>query len=127
MRTRPGFSVVIVLALLAVSALAGCSDQPGIIRGTVIRSQDGKPAVQAEVVVFALNKLQGASKLDVFTKGDMIQKMSPGEDGVFSFSLQPGDYVVEVWLEGVEVVSKRLQVRAGRTTAADVQVDNPSP
>jgi hypothetical protein len=118
---------VTIVALLAVLALAGCGDQPGTIRGTVIRSQDGKPAVQAEVVVFVLNKLEGPSKLDVFTKGDMIQTMSTGEDGAFSFSLEPGDYVVEVWLEGVEAASSRLQVRAGQTTAADFHVDNPSP
>jgi hypothetical protein len=113
--------------LAAVLFLVGCGDQAGGLKGTVTGAQDGEPVAGAEIVVFALDKVEGAGQMDVFTKGAVLQEQVTGEDGAFSFSLAPGDYALEVQLDGVEAADGKVQVRSGRTTAVDFEVSALSP
>jgi hypothetical protein len=116
------------LLLAGAWGLAGCSDQPGILKGTVISASDGTPLVGAEVHVFSLDRVEGTSSdMPVFTKGPMLEEQPADEDGQFSFALDPGDYVVGVWLEGEEVASGRAEVRSGRTTTAVLSADARAP
>jgi hypothetical protein len=82
---------------------------------------------QAQVVVFALETIDGAGSLDIFGKGTLLQKQFTDENGKFSFSLEPGSYVIQVWVEGLEVGDRMVQVKPGRMTAVDFTVEIPPP
>jgi len=109
----------LALVLVAAFGVAGCSNQPGTIKGTVTREADGQPVAQAEVIVYALNKVEGAGSVDVFTKGTVLQTVVTDTAGVFSVSLGPGKNMIEARSEGLAAADRLIEVKAGRTTTVD--------
>jgi hypothetical protein len=57
----------------------------------------------------------------------MLQEQRTGEDGTFSFLLEPGDYIVGVWSKDEEVASARVEVKGARTAILDLSADVRSP
>jgi hypothetical protein len=78
------------------------------------------------VVVYELKKPDEVGQLDVFQKGVLLRKELIGEAGRYSFELEPGNYQVEVWRDGLEVTKRLVEVKAGRTTTTDFEVADPS-
>jgi hypothetical protein len=123
---RKIFALCILLALGAWS-LVSCGDRLGTVEGVVSNAADGSLLIGAQVVVYSLEKAEGVGQLDAYTKRDIIQKQLTGEDGTYTFSLEAGTYVMQVWLEGLEVADRMVEVKSGRTTTADFEVAPPSP
>jgi hypothetical protein len=122
------FCCLVPLLLAGACGLVGCSDQPGTLEGIVTWSPDGTPLLGAEVRIFALDRVEGTSSdMPVFAKGRMLQEQRTGEDGTFSFLLEPGDYVVGVWVKDEEVASARVEVKGRRTATLDLSADIDSP
>jgi hypothetical protein len=116
--------LLIVLAL-GILSLAGCGKQAGTAEGTVRDSASQEAVSQAQVVVFGLESLEGAGDLDVYSKGALLQKQFTDENGAFSFSLEPGRYVIQVWVEGLEVGDRMVQVKPGQATPVDFSIEIP--
>jgi hypothetical protein len=120
------FGLVTVLAVVAVS-LGGCGDQNGTVQGTVTQAKDpNKPAddppnvgqgiSQAEVNVFALEKIPGTEGLDVYKKGPMVYQAVTDENGAFSFPLVTGKYLIETSVKDLKRVSRQMEVKGRQTT-----------
>ncbi|MCL7451495.1 MAG: hypothetical protein M8467_00415 [Anaerolineae bacterium] len=114
------------LFLISLSLLA-CGNQAGVIEGTVTQTGDGLSLDQAEILVYGLQRAEGDSQLDVFQKGDVIQREPIAEDGSYRLSLPPGSYIVQVWLGDARLGDRLVEVRAGRETKADFEVTFPNP
>ena len=116
--------LLIVLALGALS-LTSCGKRPGVVEGTVTDTGNGEAVAGAQVVVFELAKSEDVKYLDVYQKGVAIQKLRTDENGGFSTSLEADSYIIQVWIEGLEVADQMVQVKAGQTTTIDFQIDGP--
>jgi len=116
--------LLIVLAL-GILSLAGCGNQAGTAGGTVRDATSQEAVGQAQVVVFGLESLKGAGNLDVYSRGAILQKQFTDESGSFSFSLEPGNYVIQVWVDGVEVGDRMVQIKPGRATTVDFSIEIP--
>ena len=115
---------VIAIALLTLS---GCGEQFGTVQGTVTQMQDpGKsaddpsnvgPAIaKAEVVVYSLKRFTDVKNMEVYKKDKILDKTVTDTAGAFSFSLLKGKYLIELWVEGLTVGSRQVEVKGGRTT-----------
>ena len=122
-------SACILLAMVAFAllALSGCGEQFGTVQGTVTQMQDpnksaddlsnfGPAIAQAEVVVFSLKRFTEITDIEVYKKDKIIDKTVTDATGAFSFSLSKGKYLIELWVEGLTVDSRQIEVRGGRTT-----------
>lgn len=116
----------VVLTILALS-LVSCGGGPGTLTGTVTRMEDGKPVAGAEIMVFELEKVKGLAPLDTYQKTNPVHREATDAQGTFSVSLAPARYLVEVRIRGEKVASRLVEVKAGRTTAADFGLTLPSP
>jgi hypothetical protein len=114
------------LFLISLSLLA-CGTQPGALEGMVTQTGGGQALNQAEVVVYGLQRAQGASQVNVYQKGDAIHSEPIAEDGSYRLDLPPGMYVVEVRLGDTRLVDRLVEVKAGRETKADFEVTFPAP
>jgi hypothetical protein len=115
---------VIILALLALS---GCGAEIGTVQGTVTQMQDpnkpkddpsnvGPAIAQATVAVYSLVRFSDVKGIEVYNKGPIVEKMLTDAAGAFSFSLSKGKCVIEVWVGGLTVASRQVEVKGGQTT-----------
>jgi uncharacterized GH25 family protein len=115
----------VLLVMLSALGLAGCGNQPGVLEGTVTEVQTGQPVAQAQVLVYALEGVDEITQMDVYQKGDVIEKQTTDENGAFSISLAPGRYVVSIGVEGLEVENRLVEIKSGRKTLTDLGVTLP--
>jgi uncharacterized membrane protein len=115
----------VFLVMLSVMGLAGCGNQPGVLEGTVTEVQTGQPVAQAQILVYALEGVDEITQMDVYQKGDAIEKQTTDENGAFSLSLAPGRYVVSIRMEGLEVENRLVEIKSGRKTLSDLGVTLP--
>ena len=127
MHKRLSAWILLATVGLAVLTLSGCGEQSGTVQGTVTQMLDpGKPAddlsnvgpaiAQAEVVVFSLKRFTDVTDIEVYRKDKIVDKAATDEAGAFSFSLSKGKYVVELWVKGLTVAARQIEVKGGRTT-----------
>jgi hypothetical protein len=116
----------LLVLLILLPGLAACGNRPGLIEGSVRPAQGGELAGQILVVAYELKKSEEVGQLDVFQKGVLLRKELIDDAGRYAFELEPGSYVVEVWQDGLEVVNRLVEVKAGRTTTVDFEVPAPS-
>jgi hypothetical protein len=116
--------VVLVLGSLAV---VGCGNDPGIIRGTITQEPDNAPVPDAQVVVFQLVRLERIANVDAFEKGVILYKATTDQAGAYSITVEPDEYVVEVWVPGRATKGRQVKVKSGRVLIADFTVAAPSP
>jgi VCBS repeat-containing protein len=118
-----------ILAVLAMGtlSLAACDRRPGLVTGTVTETPSGKPVANAEVVVYELKKFEGVTNMNVYQKGSVLQKQVTDENGAFSFSLAPAQYVIQVLVQGQKAADRMVKVQSGRTTTVEFEVGVPSP
>ena len=126
MRRSPVLRALFIALALGLLSLAGCGNRPGTAEGTVRDAASQEAVGQAQVIVFALESLKGAGNLDVYSKGAVLEKQFTDENGNFSFSLEPGSYVIQVWVEGLEAGDRMVQIKPGRVTTVDFSVENSS-
>lgn len=130
-RLVPAFLFVIMA--LAVMILSGCGEEYGTVQGTVTQALDsskplddpsnvGTGVAEAEIVVFALEKFEDIQGLDVFKRGEIVQRMATGNDGAFSFSLFKGEYMIEVVVNHKIMDSRQIEVKGGRTSELDFNI-----
>ena len=62
------YRLAVVLVVVAL-VLAGCGRKPGTMEGTVTDAQSSEPIAGATVAVFALERFQDVSNMDVYKKG----------------------------------------------------------
>lgn len=115
-------SVLLVLTILA-TGLAGCGGRETGIKGTV--KQAGKPLPQAEVRAVELTRFENVTNMDVFQKGDVLARAFTDDKGAFSFSLDKGSYVVEVWIGGAKATDRLVEVAPGKVSKADFEIEAP--
>jgi hypothetical protein len=125
MRKKSVYRLLFALSILIVS-LSACGNAPGEVTGTVRRVGSGELVAEGQVVVFALNTFKNLDGLEVYERGDVIRTQNLDESGTYSFSLSPGNYVIEAWVPQVATVRNQIEIRAGRTTTADLEVVEPS-
>jgi hypothetical protein len=120
-------SILVLLAMAVIGSLGlmACGDQPGVVEGTVTQASGGEPMAQTQVVIYGTKKAEEVTGLDVYQKGPLLQKQLTDENGRFSFSLEPGSYIIQVWIQGLEVADRMVKVKAGRTTTTDFAVAVP--
>lgn len=116
-------AALVVVALV----LAGCGRKPGTMEGTVTNAQSGEPIAGATVAVFALDRFKDVSNIDVYKKGIILHKLVTDENGQYTLSLDADSYVVQVWVEGIEVTDRMVEIKPGRSTTLDFSVEVPSP
>ena len=123
---RPETLLLIAVAILAGSfILTACARRDGAVEGTI--SGADPSAAQIQVVIYDLQRADEVTGMDVFQKGAILQKALVGEDGGFAFTLPPQEYILQVWVDGIEMVSRMIEIKSGRTTTLDLEVTSPSP
>jgi hypothetical protein len=118
---------LLVVLFVVSMGLASCGNQPGTIEGTVTGARWGEPVSQAKIDIFALEKPEDVSNLQIYEKEAILQEQLTDENGTFSISLAPGTYVLQVWVQDLEVANQMVEIRAGRATKLDLRVEIPSP
>lgn len=127
---------MLAVMIAALGVIAACAGQEGTVQGTVTQARDaqqsledpanfGQPVAEARIVVYGLNRVEEFSEPEVYRKGLIVYKGTAGEDGTFSFTLAPGKYITEIWVNGYEVGNRQVEVKSGRTTVADFNVKLP--
>jgi hypothetical protein len=122
MKRKFAFYGLLIVLMIGALCLAGCGSGPGTVEGTVIDASDGTPIADAEVIVLDLKRYEAVGDMNVFQKGTAIQKVLTDENGAYSVSLDPNSYVIQVWLEDVEVADRMVEVKPGRATTIDFSV-----
>jgi hypothetical protein len=79
------------------------------------------------VVVYRLTGADDSGQVTVYQKGTALQEQVTDEKGDYLFSLEPGAYVVEVWVNDQKVGNRLVKVEPGRSATTDFQVESPSP
>jgi len=120
------YRLAVVLVVVAL-VLAGCGRKPGTMEGTVTDAQSSEPIAGATVAVFALERFQDVSNMDVYKKGVILHKLSTDESGQYTLSLDADKYVIQIWVDGIEVADRMVEIKPGRSTTADFNVEVPSP
>ena len=127
MHKRLSACVLAAMIGLALLTLSSCGEQFGTVQGTVTQRLDpnkaaddpsnvGPAIAQAEVVVYSLKRFTDVTDIEVYKKDKIIDKTATDAAGAFSFSLPKGKYVIELWVEGLTVDSRQVEVKGGRTT-----------
>ena len=104
--------------------LTACERRDGILEGTVHGADPS--AVRVEVVIYELQHADEVTGVNVFQKGAILQRATVDDNGSFAFTLPPEEYILQVWLNGVEAVDQMVEVRSGRTTTLELEV-TPTP
>jgi hypothetical protein len=122
-------SIIALLVVLALGSLGmvGCGNDPGIIRGTITQEPDKAPVPDAQVVVFQLVRLEKIANVDAFEKGVILYKATTDQDGAYSMTVEPDEYVVEVWVPGRATKGRQVRIKSGRALDVDFTVAAPSP
>ena len=117
---------VATMMALAVLTLSGCGEQIGTVRGIVTQMQDpngpadnpaniGSAIERATVVAYTLERFSEVTEIEVYNKGPIVKKVFTDAAGAYSFSLPKGKYVFEVWVDGLTVDSRQVEVKGGQT------------
>jgi hypothetical protein len=125
--------ILAAVMTLALLTLSGCGEQIGTVQGTVTQMQDpngsaedpaniGPPIERATVAVYSLERFSDVKEIEVYNKGPIAQKMLTDAAGAYSFSLSKGKYVIEVWVGGLTVASRQVEVKGGQTTKLNFSV-----
>ena len=114
-----------ILLLAAAVSLTGCGNQPGTIAGQVTDALSGDAVPRARVVLSGLEEVEGEGQLQVFKKSSVLQEEHTDQAGLFSFTVEPDSYQVEVWFGDNRLQSRLVEVRPGRTTKVELQVTLP--
>lgn len=114
---------ITLLLLLIVPAvlLAACGSGPGTLRGRVVNAE-GKAVPGVAVAVYELQTRGPLDQGSLYQKGSVVQEQSTGDDGRFSFVLEPGRYVVQVQQDGAVVASRVVDIKDKRTLSVEFQV-----
>ena len=120
------FGLLIVMAIATLSS-ASCGSRPGTVEGMVTEAESGEAVQQAQVSVFALERFEDVSNLEVYEKGNLLTEQLTDENGKFSLSVEPGSYVIQVWTKDLEAADRMVQVKSGRVTTVDFSLGIPSP
>jgi hypothetical protein len=126
MKRHPLHWGLLVVLLWGSLGVAACSEQPGTVEGTVTRIEGGQAVAEGQVAVFALNEFKDTGGLNIYEKGDLVLSENLDENGGFSISLPPGDYVIEAWVPEVAKATNQIRVRSGRVTTVHLQVKTPA-
>jgi hypothetical protein len=109
------------LLMLAAGLLAACGGGPGTLNGLVVDAT-GTAVPRLDVGVYSLQDVDAIDQGRLYQKGSLVQEQATGADGRFSFSLEPGRYIVQVRQDGVDVGSQLVEVKAGRTVTVRLQL-----
>jgi PBP1b-binding outer membrane lipoprotein LpoB len=129
--------LIICWLLLAMTplvlGLGGCSDEPATVQGVVSQAQDpnkpvddpanvGPGIAQAEITFSALEKVQEIQGIPVYKKGPVGYTAITDANGVFSLSVTPGTYVIDVSVNNKRVATRQVEIKGGRRIKADFNV-----
>jgi hypothetical protein len=118
----PVLSILAGLVLLLLAGLlAACGSGPGTLRGRVVDAK-GRAVPQLAVAVYELEGRGPLGQGSLYQKGSVVQEQSSGDDGRFSFVLEPGRYVVQVQQDGAVVGSRMVEIKANRTLTVEFQL-----
>jgi len=110
-----------LLLLLSAGLLAACGSGPGTLEGLVVDAA-GEAVPGLAVAVYELQALDEIGQGGLYQKGSLVQEQSTGNDGRFSFALEPGRYIVQVRQDGADVGSRMVEVRSNRTVTVEFQL-----
>ena len=127
MQKRPVIYLLLLVALAAILGLMGCGSRQGTLRGQVTNKQTGEAVAQVRVAVYGLTDIGGSGQPAVYQKGAVLQEQVTDEKGGYAFSLGPGNYVVQAWVNDQKVGDRMVNVKSGRATDVDFEVELPSP
>jgi hypothetical protein len=124
------------VVLLALLLLAACGGGDGTVRGIVTQAKDaqrsledpanvGEPLAGAAVVAYNLERYGEVQQPEIYRKTTIAYKGTSAEDGSFSFSVPPGKYVVEVWVNGLTAGNRQVTVKSGGVSDANFNVKLP--
>ena len=124
---------LVAVMTLALLTLSGCGEQIGTVQGAVTQMQDPNgpaedpanigPAIdQATVAIYSLERFSDVKEIEVYNKGPIIAKMLTDAAGAYSFSLSKGKYVIEVWVGGLTVATRQVEIKGGQTTKLNFNV-----
>jgi hypothetical protein len=113
------------LLLLSAGLLAACGSGPGTLEGLVLGAS-GEAVPRLVVAVYELKAIDEMGQGGLYQKGSLVQEQSTGPLGRFSFVLEPGNYIVEVRQDDVEVGSRMVEVRSNRTVTVEFQLSGSS-
>ena len=102
-------SIILLFALISVSAAADPDETQSVVRGQVV---DQNHAIVVGASVVALNT---ASNSSVSTMSD--------SNGEFTFTLEPGDYTLEVKADGFNSLTKKLSVSPGEKGTIELSLE----
>jgi hypothetical protein len=123
-----GLLVVLAIGVLGTTVtLLGCSKEPGSIGGTITQDPDGAPVPDAQIVVFELIRLEKIKNVPTFERGVILYRANTDENGEYSITVEPGEYVIEVWAPPRATKGRQIEVKGGRTLVADFRLAAPSP
>jgi hypothetical protein len=122
---------VIVVGLLAVLLVAGCSQQsiaPGILQGKVsigpicpVQRNPPDPSCQPTAETYK------AYPITVYSAGKKmtVSQLPVNGDGTFSMELSPGNYVLDRQQGGVggSNLPQEFIIKSGQTTTLEISVD----
>ncbi len=111
--------------LLAAVYLAACGGGPGTLEGLVVGAR-GEAVPRLVVAVYELKAIDEMGQGGLYQKGSLVQEQQTGDDGGFSFVLEPGRYIVEVRQERAEVGSRMVEVKPNRTVTVEFQLSGSS-
>jgi hypothetical protein len=120
-------SSLFIALTIGILSVAGCSKKPGTIEGSVRQAESGAALAKATIAVFTLEEAGQVSQLNVYNKAFLLSRHSTDENGAFSFPLEEGNYLIEVWVDSQKVASHLAEVKSGRTLPLDFEVTVPSP
>lgn len=134
--TRYSWPILVIVALVIVSSAVACGGSgsgEGTVQGTVTRARDpskpltdpsnaGDPIANAQVVAYSLKKAEEVTSMETFVKGTIVYKGFADANGAISFKLPAGKYVIEVWVNALEVGSRQVEVKSDKTTAVNLNV-----
>ena len=100
-------SIVVVLAILALAALPG-------------RSQERKGSISGHVTDNSAGVLQGA-KIGVQPAG--VTAATDGQGNFFLAGIDPGNYTVEITYVGFKTFTKKIDVVAGQVANVDAKME----
>lgn len=121
---RIKFLLVAIVVIVGSLVLAACDRPDGVVEGTV--SGVDPDAMEVQVVIYELQRADEVPGVNVFQKGAILQRTVVDENGGFAFTLPPEEYILQVWLNGIEVRDQMIEVKSGRTTTLDLEVTPPS-
>jgi hypothetical protein len=125
MSRHPERATPLFLLLLLPVLLAACGRGPGTVEGRVLAA-GGEAVPRLVAAVYKLRTIDEMGQGGLYQKGSLVQEQSTGPLGRFSFVLEPGNYIVEVRQDDVEVGSRMVEIRSNRTVTVEFQLPGSS-